>query len=81
MGRIADRTVEHLGVSDTAIIKLRRYLLDVLAAVNAGSEPPGLEPASARMRVLRQHPGGDLSFAEAVEQFGRVGSTAEAAAE
>ena len=81
MGRIADRTVEHLGVSDTAIIKLRRYLLDVLAAVKAGSEPPGLEPASARMRVLRQHPGGDLSFAEAVEQYGRVRHAAEAAVE
>jgi hypothetical protein len=53
--------------------------LDVLAAVDAGREPPGLEAASARMRVLRQHPGGDLSFAEAVERFARVGGTAEAA--
>ena len=79
MGRVADRTVEHLGVSDTAIIKLRRYLLDVLAEVDKGRAPPGLDAESAALRVLRQRPGGEMSLAQAVETYGRVRANAQAA--
>ena len=78
MGPIADRTVEHLGVSDTAIIKLRKYLLDVLAAADKGEEPPGLHGGNYA-RPLRQVAAGNLSFAEAVEEFGRVRDAAQAA--
>jgi hypothetical protein len=37
---IADRTREHLGASDAAVIAVRRYLLRVLDACEAGQEPP-----------------------------------------
>jgi phthalate 4,5-dioxygenase len=53
MGPIADRTIEHLGVSDTIIIKLRRLLLQTLDEVGRGKEPPGLEPRSWRVRSAR----------------------------
>lgn len=38
-GAIADRTTEHLGVSDTAIIRMRRLLLDGAKALQKGEEP------------------------------------------
>jgi phthalate 4,5-dioxygenase oxygenase subunit len=79
MGPIADRTIEHLGVSDTAIIKLRKYLLDMLDTVAAGKEPPGLSPGDAAVRPLRQQPAGTMSFAEAVAAFTPVPATAQAA--
>ena len=48
MGPIYDRTKEHLGVSDTAIIRMRRRMLDsVRAFTENGAEPLGLgEPLS-----------------------------------
>jgi len=53
MGPIADRTKEHLGVSDTAIIQIRKILLQSLRDVAAGREPPGLDPESYRVRSTR----------------------------
>jgi len=53
MGPIADRTIEHLGVSDTAIIRIRRLLLDSIRDHEAGRTPPGLDPASYRARSTR----------------------------
>ena len=50
MGRISDRTREHLGVSDTHIIKLRKLMLQTLKDMVAGKEPPGLDPTSYRVR-------------------------------
>ena len=50
MGPIADRAIEHLGVGDTVIIKIRRLLLQTLRDVAAGADPPGLDPASYRVR-------------------------------
>lgn len=44
MGPIVDRSREHLGTSDVAIIKYRRVLLDALRAFQAGSPPLGLTP-------------------------------------
>ncbi len=43
MGVIADRSNEHLGVSDTVVIKLRRLLQDVLQDSQAGKLSRGLE--------------------------------------
>ena len=37
--RIVDRTQEHLGTSDTAIIKMRRLLIDGAKALQCGVEP------------------------------------------
>jgi len=36
MGPIADRTLEHLGISDTAIARIRRLLLQTLKDHAAG---------------------------------------------
>ena len=42
MGRIYDRTKEHLGVSDSYVIALRRFLLKAVQDFAMGIEPPGL---------------------------------------
>ena len=40
MGAIYDRSKEHLGASDTAVIALRKYLLNAIRNVQDGKEPP-----------------------------------------
>jgi len=40
MGSIYDRSREHLGASDTAVIAMRRFLLRVLRELGEGKEPP-----------------------------------------
>jgi phenylpropionate dioxygenase-like ring-hydroxylating dioxygenase large terminal subunit len=47
MGDIADRTQEHLGSSDAAIIAMRRRLLAEAQAVESGAEPYAASAASA----------------------------------
>src|ERR1043166_6110409 len=42
MGPIVDRTKERLGVSDSYIIQVRRFLLKALQDVEAGKAPPGV---------------------------------------
>ncbi len=42
MGAIYDRSKEHLGVSDKAVISMRNYLLRTVRAFSAGGEPPNL---------------------------------------
>ena len=48
MGPIADRTQEHLGTSDRAVIVLRQILLEAVQSVEDGNEPPGLHPDTHR---------------------------------
>ena len=52
MGSIADRSREHLGASDEAIIRVRRRLLDAARALrDRGEEPPGVRsPEVYRLR-------------------------------
>lgn len=45
-GPIADRSKEILVQADSACIQARRYLLDAIARVEEGKEPPGLRPTS-----------------------------------
>lgn len=40
MGPIYDRSKEHLGVSDKAVIAVRRYLISAVQAFQRGQEPP-----------------------------------------
>jgi phenylpropionate dioxygenase-like ring-hydroxylating dioxygenase large terminal subunit len=40
MGPICDRTKEHLGVSDKAVIAVRKFLLASVKAMQNGTEPP-----------------------------------------
>jgi len=48
MGSIVDRSREHLGTSDRAIIAARQLLLEGIDAVAEGRRPRGSEPASYR---------------------------------
>ena len=52
MGPRYDRTREHLGVGDITVIALRKRLLSIVRAVDAGNEPPHLimTPAHNDMR-------------------------------
>jgi len=45
MGAIVDRTREHLGPADRAVIQARRLLLQATRTVEAGGIPPGVEPS------------------------------------
>jgi hypothetical protein len=42
MGPIIDRTVEHLGTTDKAVIRMRRLLLDAARGLAQGQEPPAV---------------------------------------
>src|SRR5262249_26290713 len=42
MGPVVDRSHEHLGVSDTAVIRVRRLLLEAVRGFMDGKAPPGL---------------------------------------
>ncbi len=43
MGSIVDRTREHLGPADRAVIQARQLLLQATRTVEAGGTPPGVE--------------------------------------
>jgi nitrite reductase/ring-hydroxylating ferredoxin subunit len=51
-GTIHDRSIEHLGVSDTAIVMIRNRLLNAVKAMQDGVEPPGTDPATQRIRAV-----------------------------
>jgi phthalate 4,5-dioxygenase len=65
-GAVFDRTREHLGTSDTLIIQKRRALLDAMAAVERGEDPPGLDPSTHHVRSASHRATSDASFEEAV---------------
>jgi len=48
MGPIPDRTKEHLGTSDRAVIVARQLLLEAGRDVAAGRKPKGIDPATYR---------------------------------
>ena len=48
MGPIVDRSLEHLGSSDRAIVTMRRLLLEAVSDAEKGCEPRGLDPQSYR---------------------------------
>ncbi len=52
-GRIADRSKEHLTASDTAIVMMRKKLLEAAAALASGNEPPEAQRSNAyRVRSI-----------------------------
>jgi hypothetical protein len=51
MGRVVDRTREHLGPADKAIIQARRLLLGAVRTVQAGGIPPGVAPSYYALRA------------------------------
>ena len=72
MGPISDRTIEHLGMSDSVIIKMRRLLLKTVQDVAEGATPPGLNAAAYRVRSSRFTVPATVSFEDAVDEFVRV---------
>ena len=66
MGPIADRTVEHLGVSDSALIKLRRLLIETAENVAGGEAPPGIDGKGYHVRSARFTVGADVPFEDAL---------------
>lgn len=52
MGPIQDRTREHLGTTDKAIMANRRRLLEAIAAVEAGGGAPGLADPAVSAQLL-----------------------------
>ena len=48
MGPIFDRSKEHLGVSDKAVIAVRKFLLNAVKELRHGKEPPHLVRAPER---------------------------------
>jgi phthalate 4,5-dioxygenase oxygenase subunit len=61
MGPIVDRSKEHLGTTDRAIIVMRQLLLEAARDVEIGKAPRGVEPANYRLVRPLDHkiPSGD----------------------
>ena len=51
MGPIVDRSKEHLGPADRAVIQARRLLLDAVRAVGSGASPRGVGPSYYTLRA------------------------------
>ena len=78
MGPIFDRTREHLGVSDKAVIAVRKYLIETVKEFQAGKEPPHIVRDAGRNRFPHID-----TFAQTIpaniswrEQFGHLKSSA-----
>ena len=54
MGPICDRTREHLGTTDRAIIMARKVLMDAVRRVEDGGTPPGLGPNVFQLRPIEK---------------------------
>jgi hypothetical protein len=72
MGPIADRTAEHLLISDTAIAKIRQLMLQTLKDHVAGKPLPGLDPRSFRVRSARYEAPKGTDFMDALDERVRV---------
>jgi phthalate 4,5-dioxygenase len=54
MGRIVDRSKEHLGPADRAIIVARRLLLQAVKTVSEGGDPPGTDTSYYQARAIER---------------------------
>ena len=54
MGPIVDRSKEHLGPGDKAIIATRRLLIDAVKTVQAGGNPPGADDSYYSARAIEK---------------------------
>jgi len=54
MGSIVDRTQEHLGTTDRAIIMARRLILKAANTVKEGGSPPGWDPDYYSIRAIEK---------------------------
>ena len=67
MGPVVDRTIERLGVSDTAIISLRKLYLQTLKDLDSGMTLPGLDPSTYQVRGSRYTAPKGLPFVKSVD--------------
>ena len=73
MGRIVDRSREHLGTSDAAIIRVRQILLEAARRVAGGEEPPGArDPGAYRLRGCQMVLPRDAAWQEASREEQRA---------
>jgi hypothetical protein len=68
MGPIADRTKEYLLLGDTAIVKIRRLLLQAIKDHQSGKPLRGMDPASYRVRSARFEAPHDAPLLEMVKE-------------
>jgi hypothetical protein len=54
MGPIVDRTQEHLGATDRAVVTARQLLLNAAKAVAAGDDPPGTDESYYHIRAIER---------------------------
>ena len=67
-GAIFDRTLERLGTSDTAIIQVRKCLIESAKMLrDQGDEPPGLDPALHHIRAASAQLPKDAAWVEAMK--------------
>jgi hypothetical protein len=60
MGPIVDRSQEHLGSTDRAVVTMRRLLLEATRTVEAGGVPKGADPSTYRtMRAVDHYVDGE----------------------
>jgi len=64
MGPIYDRTQEHLGSADTAIIQMRRLLLQAVEDVRDGRDPLGSQGEGSKVRPAQMYLPEDAAWAE-----------------
>ena len=69
MGAIVDRTQEHLGTSDKAIIAARRVLIRSAQGLQQNVNPPGLQPESQRVRAISIVLPKEISFEQGAGEF------------
>jgi hypothetical protein len=81
MGPIVDRSREHLGTTDRAVVTARLLMLKAIAAVEDGGDPPGVSDAYHGIRAIEHvvKPGvgwRDMLLPEAYPNSEQVGARA-----
>jgi phthalate 4,5-dioxygenase len=73
MGPIVDRTKEHLGTTDRAIITLRQVLMEALEAMETGRPIRGTDPATYRgVRAVDRLVPKDLDWKDATREHAKA---------
>jgi phthalate 4,5-dioxygenase oxygenase subunit len=77
MGRIQDRTIEHLGSADAMIIRVRRRLIDAARALeHNGTAPPGVDaPENYRKRSAAKILANEVDWITALRDWHAAAST------
>jgi hypothetical protein len=65
MGPIMDRSREHLVHTDNGIIMARQRLMRAVQALQKGEPPPGIDPATHRIRSAAVVLPRDVAFVDA----------------